>query len=332
MPDNKVWEETHQRLTDHSSSPAGSPQVKRKTDDDDPAKDAKWNVQSLNTCVLPSGAVKRLHETSCPRGTTPPVFIQNPDTPFFDPYNHEAPRTNNLVHNQTTDYDGWTALHAAAQAKLAGSHDKLKKVDGDVEQVRFLISGWGHHVPAMVSFPHYSSTAIPVNSKEVQRGFTPLHVAVCAGHGAVVESLLKQKARVDARDCLGRTPIHWGCHTNQYESVSMMLAKQGGGTILGAITVHVVGSEYVLESESLSEEQKQSGRREPLQYFVEVKMCVCVCVCVCVCALMHCCSHLLQYFVEMKTYAYVLCVCVMRIHALLMQEYVLCVCFVCMST
>jgi hypothetical protein len=281
-PDSKPWEETHQRLTEQSSSPAGSPQTKRKTEDDGTAKDAKSNnVQSLNPFVLPSGAIKRLHETSCPRGTTPPVYIQNPDTPFFDPYNHEAPRTNNLVHNQTSDYDGWTALHAAAQAKLAGSHDKLKRVDGDVEQVRFLINGWGHHVPAMVAFPHYSSLAVPVDSREVQRGFTPLHVAVCAGHGTVVEVLLKQKARVDARDCLGRTPIHWGCQLNQSDCVSMMLAQQGGGTLLGAITVNVVGTEYnESDSESLMDEQRRGEGREALQYFVEVKIVFAVCACV----------------------------------------------------
>jgi hypothetical protein len=257
---------------DHGSARNNSEQqtsTPKRLKENDYAADAKARIQALNPFVLPSGLVKRLHETSCPRGTTPPVYIQNPDTPFFDPYNHEAPRTNNLVENQTSDYDGWTALHAAAQAKLAGTHDKVKKVDGDVDQVRFLINGRGHHVPAMVSFPHYSSTAIPADSREVQRGFTPLHVAVCAGHTTVVDVLVNQKASVDARDSLGRTPLHWGCHLNQPECVAMMLGQGGGGSALGTITVYVGGCDDVLDAE----EMRRRDGTDLLQYFVEV--CVC---------------------------------------------------------
>lgn len=102
-------------------------------------------VGKLNPLVQPSGAVKRLFVSEAARGGTPPVFIQNPETPYFDPYNHEFPQTNANVHSHFGQHftGGWTALHAAAEAKFAGTHDNKRPVNADLDEAKFLLEGRG---------------------------------------------------------------------------------------------------------------------------------------------------------------------------------------------
>jgi len=192
----------------------------------------------LNPRVLPSGVVQRLYEAEVSRGGTPPVHIVNPDTPFFDPTNHEFPQSNSAMQatNDMSFSGGWTgrprplccfqswspmpatparctaarpvavtavdhssALHAAAEATLAGPWGKQKPVKGDIRGAKHLLEGRGHHgachppapaprsgAPAHTAHaertapPHHSPTTRPPARARACRGASPQRAAAAA--------------------------------------------------------------------------------------------------------------------------------------------------------
>ena len=156
------------------------------------------------------------------------VFSQNPTVPFFDPYNHDFTNSNAVAdcHAGVGYSGGWTALHAAAEAADAGPHGKKRQVKGDLGEMRFLLKGRGHHVPPEISFPHVSSPHIDTNVAMTKSKYTPLHIAVRAGHVEASNELLKEGALSDALDSMARTPLHLAAEHGHTACLQVLL-KQG---------------------------------------------------------------------------------------------------------
>jgi hypothetical protein len=156
------------------------------------------------------------------------VFSQNPTVPFFDPYNHDFTNSNAVAdcHAGVGYSGGWTALHAAAEAADAGPHGKKRQVKGDLGEMRFLLKGRGHHVPPEISFPHVSSPHIDTNVAMTKSKYTPLHIAVRAGHVEASNELLKEGALSDAPDSMARTPLHLAAELGHTACLQLLL-KQG---------------------------------------------------------------------------------------------------------
>jgi hypothetical protein len=194
---------------------------------------------ALNPRVGPGG-VKRVHATKLNRGATPAVLIQNPVVPFFDPYNHDFSNSSAVADCAAgpSFSGGWTALHAATEATEAGPHGKTQPVRGDLAAMRFLLSGRGHHVPPEISFPHVASPQIDVNAAMTKSKYTPLHVAVRAGHAEALALLLKSSALIDVQDSLGRTPIHHAADLGHADCMKGLL-NEGGGSVMGLLTIHI---------------------------------------------------------------------------------------------
>ena len=213
------------------------------------------------------GGVQRLHATKLNRGATPAVLIQNPMVPFFDPYNHDFTNSNAVADNQAgfSFSGGWTALHAAAEATEAGPHGKTRPVKGDLDEMRFLLNGRGHHVPPEISLPHVSSPQIDVNAAMTKTKFTPLHIAVRAGHTEPLRLLLQHGALCDAADHLGRTPLHHAAERGFAECLDVLLA---GGNVAGTLNVRMIGADIV----TLDGPDVSPRRREGLELWTEVSI------------------------------------------------------------
>ena len=201
--------------------------------------DAINTAGALNPCVGPGG-VKRVHATKLNRGATPAVLILNPVVPFFDPYNHDFSNSSAVADCAAgpSFSGGWTALHAATEATEAGPHGKTQPVRGDLAAMRFLLNGRGHHVPPEISFPHVASPQIDVNAAMTKSKYTPLHVAVRAGHAEALALLLKSSALIDVQDSLGRTPIHHAADLGHADCLKGLL-NEGGGSQMGLLTIHI---------------------------------------------------------------------------------------------
>lgn len=56
-------------------------------------------------------------------------------------------------------------------------------------------------------------------------GQTALHIACASGFTDVVEILIKNHARVNIKDIVGRTPLYFATKNNNYEIVQVFLLK-----------------------------------------------------------------------------------------------------------
>ena len=211
------------------------------------------------------GGVQRVYATKLNRGATPEVLIQNPVVPFFDPYNHDFTNSSSVADNQAgiAFSGGWTALHAAAEATEAGPHGQTRPVKGDLDEMRFLLNGRGHHVPPEVSFPHVSSPPIDVNAAMTKSKFTPLHIAVRAGHTEALQLLLKHGALSDSVDYLGRTPLHHAAERGFTECLDALLTD---GSKAGALNVNIISADII----TLDGPDVSPRRREKLELWAEV--------------------------------------------------------------
>ncbi|MGB1594086.1 MAG: ankyrin repeat domain-containing protein [Promethearchaeia archaeon] len=225
-------------------------------------------AHALNPLVG-TGGVRRVHATKLNRGATPPVLIQNPAVPFFDPYNHDFSNSNAVADCQagTSFAGGWTALHAAAGATLAGPHGKEREVKGDLDEMRFLLAGRGHHVPPEISFPHTSSPQVDVNAAMTKSKYTPLHVAVRSGHIEALELLLEHSALCDAADSLGRTPLHHAAELGHADCLGQLLDAGSAGE-LGLLKVRVIGADLV----TVNGEEFSPRHRQGMELWVEVEV------------------------------------------------------------
>ena len=221
-------------------------------------------LQSLNPLVGPGG-VKRVYTTKLNRGATPAVLIQNPVVPFFDPINHDFSNSSAVADCQSgaSFSGGWTALHAAAEATEAGPHGNRRSVKGDLESMRFLLHGRGHHVPPEISFPHVSSPQIDVNASMTKSKYTPLHIAVRAGHEEALALLLQNSALFDAQDCLGRTPIHLAAELGHSNCLAALL-DGGSGRTSGTLTLRI----FAANIQALQDETHNMG----LEVWAEVSV------------------------------------------------------------
>ena len=213
------------------------------------------------------GGVQRVYATKLNRGATPEVLIQNPVVPFFDPYNHDFTNSSSVADNQAgiAFPGGWTALHAAAEATEAGPHGQTRPVKGDLDEMRFLLNGRGHHVPPEVSFPHVSSPPIDVNAAMTKSKFTPLHIAVRAGHTEALQLLLKHGALSDSVDYLGRTPLHHAAERGFTECLDALLID---GNKAGALNVNIISADII----TLDGPDVSPRRREKLELWAEVTL------------------------------------------------------------
>jgi len=80
-------------------------------------------------------------------------------------------------------------------------------VDGDIEQVKLLIS-----------------QGADVNSRNML-GWSPLHTALQNSRQAVIEPLIAEGADVNAKDNSGQTPLHIAVVTGQKDAVELLIAK-----------------------------------------------------------------------------------------------------------
>ncbi len=105
----------------------------------------------------------------------------------------------------TSDKDGWTALHYAANS-------------GQSPMVEFLLS-----------------KGVDVNSKtcekqslfkpEEESGWTVLHMAANVGNDKLVKILLAKGADVNARTSHNHTPLHMACIDGRKSTIELLLAK-----------------------------------------------------------------------------------------------------------
>jgi ankyrin repeat protein len=67
------------------------------------------------------------------------------------------------------------------------------------------------------------------NGSEGATGAAPLHLAATRGHGAIVQTLLRARARVDAQDARGETPLAYALREGRTNTAALL--RQAGGTI-----------------------------------------------------------------------------------------------------
>jgi ankyrin repeat protein len=67
-----------------------------------------------------------------------------------------------------------------------------------------------------------------VNAKEVEFGWTPLHLAALNGHKEIAELLIANGAEVNARDGSGETPLHGAARYGHKEIIELLIAKGAG--------------------------------------------------------------------------------------------------------
>jgi ankyrin repeat protein len=65
---------------------------------------------------------------------------------------------------------------------------------------------------------------VNVNARD-EIGKTPLHVAAAVGNKGAVELLLAKGADANAKDQLGKTPLHWAAAGGQKEVAELLIAK-----------------------------------------------------------------------------------------------------------
>jgi hypothetical protein len=103
----------------------------------------------------------------------------------------------------TSDKDGRTALHAAAEKGYVKTVETLLECNADVNST---IESREAHANA-----------------ETETGFTALHAATEKDHLAVVEVLLKFGASIDSKDEYGRTALHVACRGGDEQIVTALL-------------------------------------------------------------------------------------------------------------
>lgn len=65
-----------------------------------------------------------------------------------------------------------------------------------------------------------------VNAVATKAGLTPLHVAVFQHHNGVVELLLSNGAKINAKDNDGQTPLHMAAANGHKDVVELLLANR----------------------------------------------------------------------------------------------------------
>eukprot|EP00746_Dinoflagellata_sp_MGD_P158374 gnl/MRDRNA2_/MRDRNA2_86455_c0_seq5.p1 gnl/MRDRNA2_/MRDRNA2_86455_c0~~gnl/MRDRNA2_/MRDRNA2_86455_c0_seq5.p1 ORF type:complete len:1290 (+),score=317.82 gnl/MRDRNA2_/MRDRNA2_86455_c0_seq5:478-3870(+) len=101
------------------------------------------------------------------------------------------------------------ALHSPTMMEASKRALEVAVVSGHAESCEVLLNRGG----ATLSVQHRSRS-----------GMTLLMLAAWKGHNAVVENLLKQKAKVDARDTGKRTALHFAAVGGHLEAVRLLLA------------------------------------------------------------------------------------------------------------
>ncbi|MBI4041400.1 MAG: ankyrin repeat domain-containing protein [Deltaproteobacteria bacterium] len=135
------------------------------------------------------------------------------------------------------------AEHADVQAKARGVNALDWALENDDEQsIEALLAAWATldvnklypcgHTPlfhaAKEGHIHALNTLIfqmnaDVNVQDEKTGATPLHIAACEGHAAVVKVLVQANADINAQDKNGDTPLHFAVVWRKIEVMKVLI-------------------------------------------------------------------------------------------------------------